>query len=186
MTDPAGRAGGPLDSKTKFNGVGGSEAHIGNSARLLPRPALLNYRLQLPRAGAVSLTGAIKGGVTGSPLLVRMHSNKGKACSRASGPFLPMLIRVLLKAQKSYIFKILSRSGTCWLVNVGAIRNGSFSHEHYSSSHSKTLRAAMGCSVRFAGSPGRTKERRIERLAGQYAPHGKRKTSRVEAEGEVK
>jgi hypothetical protein len=54
-------------------------------------------------------------------------------------------------------------------VNVGAIRNGSFSHEHYSSSPSKTLRAALGCSVRFAGNPGRTKERRIERLAGQHA-----------------
>jgi hypothetical protein len=29
----------------------------------------------------------------------------------------------------------------------------------------------MGCSVRFAGNPGRTKERRIERLSGQRAPH---------------
>jgi len=28
----------------------------------------------------------------------------------------------------------------------------------------------MGCSVRFAGNPGRTKECRIERLAGQHAP----------------
>jgi hypothetical protein len=43
-------------------------------------------------------------------------------------------------------------------------------HEHYSSSSSKTVRAAMDCSVRFAGNPGRTKERRIERLAGQHAP----------------
>jgi len=49
-------------------------------------------------------------------------------------------------------------------VNVGAIRNGSFSHEHYSYSHSTTLRAAMGCSVRVASNPGRTKERRIESL----------------------
>jgi hypothetical protein len=28
----------------------------------------------------------------------------------------------------------------------------------------------MGCPVRFAGNPGGTKERRIERLAGQQAP----------------
>jgi hypothetical protein len=28
----------------------------------------------------------------------------------------------------------------------------------------------MGCSVRFAGSPGRTKERRIERLTVSIAP----------------
>jgi hypothetical protein len=28
----------------------------------------------------------------------------------------------------------------------------------------------MGCSVRFVGNAGRTKERRIERLAGQHAP----------------
>jgi len=28
----------------------------------------------------------------------------------------------------------------------------------------------MGCSVRFAGNPGRTKESRIESLAGQHAP----------------
>ena len=40
-------------------------------------------------------------------------------------------------------------------MNVGAIRNGSFSHEHYPSSPSKTLRAAMGCSVQFAGNPSR-------------------------------
>jgi hypothetical protein len=55
-------------------------------------------------------------------------------------------------------------------VNLGAIQNGSLTHEHYSSSPSKTLRAAMGCSFRFAGNPGRTKERRIERTAGQHAP----------------
>jgi hypothetical protein len=77
----------------------------------------------------------------------------------------------MLKAQKTYIFKTLSRHRDAVAVNVGAIRNGSFSHEHYSSSPSKTLRAAMGCSVRFAGNPGRTKERRIERLSGQRAPH---------------
>src|ERR1700682_1418766 len=64
-------------------------------------------------------------------------------------------------------------------VNVGAIRNGSFSHEHYSSSPSKTLRAAMGCSVRVAGNPGRTKEHRIERLTVNIAPRAKRKTRRV-------
>jgi hypothetical protein len=55
-------------------------------------------------------------------------------------------------------------------LNIGAIRKGSFSHEHYSSSRSKTLRAAMGYSVRFAGNPAFTKERRIERLVGQHAP----------------
>jgi predicted ribosome quality control (RQC) complex YloA/Tae2 family protein len=45
----------------------------------------------------------------------------------------------------------------------------------------------MGCSVRFADNPGRTKERRIERFAGQHAPRpGKAKeTRRVEAEGEA-
>jgi hypothetical protein len=48
--------------------------------------------------------------------------------------------------------------------------NGSFSHEYYTSSPSKTLRAAMGCSVRFAGIPGRAKERRIEKLTVNIAP----------------
>jgi TATA-binding protein-associated factor Taf7 len=45
----------------------------------------------------------------------------------------------------------------------------------------------MGCSVRFADSPGRTKERRIERLAGQHAPRPAKakETCRVEAEGEA-
>jgi hypothetical protein len=45
----------------------------------------------------------------------------------------------------------------------------------------------MGCSVRFAGNPGRTKERRIERLAGQHAPRPEKakETRRVEAEGEA-
>src|SRR5216683_6471466 len=45
----------------------------------------------------------------------------------------------------------------------------------------------MGCSVRFADNPGRTKERRIEGFAGQHAPRpGKAKeTRRVEAEGEA-
>jgi hypothetical protein len=62
------------------------------------------------------------------------------------------------------------------------IQNGSFSHERYPPSPSKTLRAAMGRSVRFAGHPGRTKERRVERLAGQHA----KQTRRVEAEGEGK
>jgi hypothetical protein len=59
------------------------------------------------------------------------------------------------------------------------------SHEHYSSSHSKTLRAAMGCSVWFAG-PGRTQERRIERFTGQHcAARGKSqgKTRRVASAG---
>ena len=76
--------------------------------------------------------------------------------------------------------------GTRWLVNGGTIRNGRFSHEYYSSSHSKTVRAAMGCSVRFAGDPIRTKERRIEGLTGQrYAARGKSqsKTRRVESAG---
>ena len=35
---------------------------------------------------------------------------------------------------------------------------------------SKTLRASMGCSVRFTN-PGCTEERRIETLSGQRAPH---------------
>jgi hypothetical protein len=35
-------------------------------------------------------------------------------------------------------------------VNVGAIRKGSFSHEHCPSSPSKAVRAAMGCAVRRA------------------------------------
>jgi hypothetical protein len=66
-----------------------------------------------------------------------------------------------------------------------AIRNGSFSHEYYSSSHSKTVRAAMGCSVRFAGNPIRTKECWIEGLTGRCAARGKsqRKTRRVESAG---
>ena len=69
-------------------------------------------------------------------------------------------------------------------VNVGAIRNWSSSHEHHSSSPSNTLRAAMGCSFRFAGNSGRTKEEcRIESLAGQLARarQSQRKTRRVEA-----
>jgi hypothetical protein len=58
---------------------------------------------------------------------------------------------------------------------------GSFSHEHYSSSHSTTLRAAMGRSVRAANNPGRTKERRIESFAGQQAsrPETKEKPARL-------
>jgi hypothetical protein len=53
------------------------------------------------------------------------------------------------------------------------------SHEHYSSSPSKTLRTAIGGSVRFAGNPIRTKQRtgkvsRVskERLARQREPAG--------------
>jgi len=77
--------------------------------------------------------------------------------------------RAILKAQKTCIFMRLRHRDTV-AVNVGAIRNGSSSHEHYSSSPSKTLRAAMGCSFRFAGNTGRTKEEcRIESLAGQQA-----------------
>jgi hypothetical protein len=55
----------------------------------------------------------------------------------------------------------------------------------HSSSHSKTLRAAMGCSVWFADS-GRIKERQIEGLTGQHcAARGKsqRKTHRVASAG---
>jgi hypothetical protein len=66
-------------------------------------------------------------------------------------------------------------------VNVGAIQNGSLSHEHYSSPPSKTLRAAMGCTVRFAGNPGRAKDGPIERLTGQHCSargKGQRKTRR--------
>jgi hypothetical protein len=70
-------------------------------------------------------------------------------------------------------------------VNVGAIRNGISNHEHYSSSPSKTLRAAMGCPVRFAGNPAHTKEHRIERLPSTL--HGERrsegKTRRFESPG---
>ena len=45
----------------------------------------------------------------------------------------------------------------------------------------------MGFSVRFADNPGRTKERRIERFAGQHAPRPEKakETRRVEAEGEA-
>jgi len=43
-------------------------------------------------------------------------------------------------------------------VSVGAIRNGSSNDERYSSSHSKTLRAAMGFSFRSTGCGKRTKE----------------------------
>jgi hypothetical protein len=50
----------------------------------------------------------------------------------------------------------------------------SFSHEHYPSSPTKTLRATMVCSVLFAGHPGPTKERRTERLAGKHAPRAEK------------
>src|SRR5712671_5811249 len=43
-------------------------------------------------------------------------------------------------------------------LSVGAIRNGSFSHEHYSSSPSKTLRAALGFSFHSTGCVKRAKE----------------------------
>jgi hypothetical protein len=68
---------------------------------------------------------------------------------------------------------------------VGAIRNENSSHEHHSSSPSKTLRAALGCAVRFAGEPGHAKESRTETTADQHAPRGKshRKSRRVEGEG---
>jgi hypothetical protein len=51
--------------------------------------------------------------------------------------------------------------------NVGAIQSWHLSHERYSSSPSKTVRAAMGCACRFAGRRIRTKERRIEGLSDQ-------------------
>jgi hypothetical protein len=44
----------------------------------------------------------------------------------------------------------------------------------------------MGCSVRFAGNPGRTKERRIERLTVNIAPRAakaKEKPAGVRAKG---
>ena len=47
----------------------------------------------------------------------------------------------------------------------------------------------MGYSVRFAGNPALTKERRIERLAGQHAPHSakaKENPPGLRAEGEGK
>jgi hypothetical protein len=43
-------------------------------------------------------------------------------------------------------------------VNVGAIRNGSSNNERNSSSHSKTLRAAMGFSLHSSGCVKRAKE----------------------------
>jgi hypothetical protein len=43
-------------------------------------------------------------------------------------------------------------------VDVGAIRNGISSDDRYSSSHSKTHRAAMGFSVSFTGCVKRSKE----------------------------
>jgi hypothetical protein len=48
----------------------------------------------------------------------------------------------------------------------GRIQNGSLSHEHYSSSPSKTLRAKMGFSFRPTGGGQRTKEWRSESRAG--------------------
>jgi hypothetical protein len=60
------------------------------------------------------------------------------------------------------------------------------SHEHCPSSPAKTVRAAMGCSVRFVGNPIRTKERQIEGLTGQRCAargKGQRKTRRVESAG---
>ena len=46
----------------------------------------------------------------------------------------------------------------------------------------------MGCSVRFAGNPGRAKDGPIERLTGQNCcacGEGQTKTRRVESAGEV-
>jgi hypothetical protein len=43
-------------------------------------------------------------------------------------------------------------------LNVGAIRNKTSNSERYSSSHSKTHRAAMGFSVSFTGCVKRSKE----------------------------
>jgi hypothetical protein len=46
----------------------------------------------------------------------------------------------------------------------------------------------MGCSVRFAGNPGRTKERRIERLTVNIAPRAakaKEKPARLKAKGKM-
>jgi hypothetical protein len=61
----------------------------------------------------------------------------------------------------------MARALLCMLGRSGT---GSLSYGRYSASPPKTVRAAMGCSVRFAGNPGGTKEPRIERLAGQQAP----------------
>jgi hypothetical protein len=60
---------------------------------------------------------------------------------------------------------IVTHCCECW-----GDRNGSFNHEHYSSSPSKTLPAAMGSSVRFADNPDRTKECWIERLNVNVTP----------------
>jgi hypothetical protein len=54
-------------------------------------------------------------------------------------------------------------------MNVGAIQNGSLSHEHYSSSPSKTLRAEMGFSFRAAG--------RVDRALQNRKPHHQRRRS---------
>jgi hypothetical protein len=46
----------------------------------------------------------------------------------------------------------------------------------------------MGCSVRFAGNPGRTKESRIESLAGQHAQpaaKAKEKPAGLKAKGKM-
>jgi hypothetical protein len=43
-------------------------------------------------------------------------------------------------------------------MNVGAIQNGSLSHEHYSSSPSKTLRAEMDLSFHASGRVKRKEE----------------------------
>jgi len=68
---------------------------------------------------------------------------------------------------------------------LGAIRNGISSHERYSSSHSKTHRAAMGFSLRSTGCVKRPKEcwnesRTIEGGAGSK---DQRKTRRREPAG---
>jgi hypothetical protein len=55
-------------------------------------------------------------------------------------------------------------------LSVGAIRNASFSHEHYSSSRSKALRAAMGFSFHTPGCVKRSKECRNESHAINGSP----------------
>jgi hypothetical protein len=55
-------------------------------------------------------------------------------------------------------------------LSVGAIPNASFSHEYYSSSRSKTLRAAMGFSFHSHGCVIRSKECRNENHAINGSP----------------
>lgn len=73
-----------------------------------------------------------------------------------------------------YSYFVLGQFKTLEGARLPAAELETFSHEHYSSPHSTTLRAAMGRSVWVASNPGRTKERRIESFAGQQAPRSEK------------